>query len=145
MSKAAEGWNAEPSIDLSTLRGARVLFSTLGGERHELGLLMAALCAMGAGANPVCLGPEVPLEDLLHAVERSGAAALALSIVAQPTSEVAPPLAALRAGLPSHVHLWVGGAGSSALALPPGVERLESFEQLEQRVGLLDYEKPSRR
>lgn len=129
----------------TSLRGARVVFSTLGGERHELGLLMAAISAMSAGANPVYLGPEVPLEDLLHAVERSGAAALALSIVAQPASEVAPPLAALRAGLPSPVHLWIGGAGSAALALPPGVERIESFEQFEQRVGLLDYEKPRKR
>jgi DNA-binding transcriptional MerR regulator len=129
----------------TSLRGARIVFSTLGGERHELGLLMAALCAMGAGANPVYLGPEVPVEDQVHAVARSGAAALALSIVAQPSSEVAPPLAALRAGLPSHVHLWVGGAGAATLALPPGVERIESFEQLEQRVGLLGYEKPGAR
>ena len=30
-------------------------------------LLMAALSAMGSGANPVYLGPEVPGEDLLHA------------------------------------------------------------------------------
>jgi DNA-binding transcriptional MerR regulator len=129
----------------TSLRGPRVVFSTLGGERHELGLLMAALAAMGAGANPLYLGPEVPVEDLLHAVERCGAAALALSIVAQPESEVAAPLAALRAGLPSHVHLWIGGAGAAALPLPPGVERIEGFEQLEQRVGLLDYEKAHER
>lgn len=128
-----------------SLRGARVVFSTLGGERHELGLLTAALCAMGAGANPVYLGPEVPVEDLLHAVERSGAAALALSVVAQPAAEVAAPLAALRAGLPSHVHLWIGGSGAEALPLPPGVERIESFEQLEQRVGLLGYEQSHER
>jgi DNA-binding transcriptional MerR regulator len=125
----------------TALRGARVVFSTLAGERHELGLLMAALSAMGAGANPVYLGPELPVEDMLHAVERSGAAALALSVVAAPAGEVAAPLAALRAGLPADVHLWIGGAGAGALTLPPGVERIESFEQLEQRVGLLDFEK----
>jgi DNA-binding transcriptional MerR regulator len=129
----------------TALRGARIVFATLGGERHELGLLMAALSAMGAGANPVYLGPEVPVEDLLHAVERSGAAALALSIVAQPTGEVTGRLAALRAALPPHVHLWVGGTGAAALSLPPGVERIESFEQFEQRVGLLDFEKAQRR
>ena len=124
----------------TALRGARIVFATLAGERHELGLLMAALSAMGAGANPLYLGPELPVEDLLHAVQRSGAAALALSVVAAPASEVAGPLAALRAGLPAHVHLWIGGAGSAALRLPTGVERIESFEQLEQRVGLLDFE-----
>jgi len=129
----------------SALRGARIVFATLAGERHELGVLMAALSSMGAGANPVYLGPEVPVEDLLHAVQRSGAAALALSVVAVPASEVAGPLAALRAGLPAEVHLWVGGAGATALALPPGVEHIESFEQLEQRVGLLDFESSRKR
>lgn len=124
----------------SALRGARIVFATLAGERHELGVLMAALSSMGAGANPIYLGPEVPVEDLLHAVQRADAAALALSLVAAPASEVAGPLAALRAGLPAEVHLWVGGAGAASLPLPPGVERIESFEQLEQRVGLLDFE-----
>jgi MerR family transcriptional regulator, light-induced transcriptional regulator len=125
----------------AALRGARIVFATLAGERHELGLLMAALSAMGAGANPVYLGPEVPVEDLLHAVERSRSAALALSVVAASASEVAASLAALRAGLPADVHLWVGGAGAGRLTLPPGVEHIESFEQLEQRVGLLAFEK----
>jgi len=129
----------------TALRRARIVFATLGGERHELGLLMAALNAMGAGANPVYLGPELPVEDLLHAVERSGAAALALSIVAAPASEVAAHLAALRAGLRPDVHLWVGGTGVRALALPRGVEEIASFDQLEQRVGLPDFERPRRR
>jgi len=126
----------------TALRGARIVFATLAGERHELGLLMAALASMGAGANPLYLGPEVPVEDLLHAVSRSGAAALALSIIAAPASEVAGPLAALRAGLPADVHLWVGGAGARALTLPARVQHIESLEQLEQRVGLLAFEKP---
>ena len=124
----------------TALRGARIVFATLGGERHELGLLMAALTAMGAGANPLYLGPEVPVGDLLHAVSRSGAAAVALSIVAMAASEVAGPLTALRSGLPAGVHLWVGGAGARALTLPAGCELIESFEQLEQRVGLLAFE-----
>ncbi len=124
----------------TALRGARIVFATLVGERHELGLLMAALSAMGAGGNPLYLGPEVPSEDLLHAVSHTGAAAIALSIVAAPASPVAGPLAALRAGLPAHVHLWIGGAGARVLTLPAGVDRIETFEQLEQRVGLLAFE-----
>jgi DNA-binding transcriptional MerR regulator len=124
----------------TALRGARIVFATLAGERHELGLLIAALSSMGAGANPLYLGPEVPIEDLVGAVQHSGAAALALSIVTG-AGEAARPLAALRSELPADVHLWVGGAGSSTLPLPAGVERIEGFEQLEQRVGLLDFEK----
>jgi DNA-binding transcriptional MerR regulator len=128
----------------TALRGARIVFATLEGERHELGLLMAALTSMGAGANALYLGPEVPVEDLLYAVSRSGASALALSIVASPAGDATRRHAALRAGLPADVHLWVGGAGAGALTLPAGALHIESFEQLEQRVGLLDFEKPRR-
>jgi DNA-binding transcriptional MerR regulator len=125
----------------SALLGARVVFATLAGERHELGLLLAALAAMGAGANPVYLGPEVPVPDLLHAVSRSGAAALALSLVTPPRSEQAEALAELRAGLSPETHLWVGGSGSAGLALPARVERLDGIGALEQRVALLAFEK----
>jgi DNA-binding transcriptional MerR regulator len=131
-----------PSV--TALRGPRIVFATLAGEQHELGLLMAALSALGAGANPVYLGPDVPVEDLLYAVSRSRAAAVAISVVAAPASGAAGRLEALRAGLPADVHLWVGGASASALELPTGVERIASFEQLEQRVGLLAFE-PARK
>jgi DNA-binding transcriptional MerR regulator len=134
------GTALQPSA--TALRGARIVFATLPGERHELGLLMAALSATGAAANPVYLGPDVPVDDLLHAVARTGAAALALSIVTAPTHDVAGPLSALRTGLPAHVHLWVGGAGACGLALPSRVEYIENLEQFEQRAGLLAFEKP---
>jgi DNA-binding transcriptional MerR regulator len=124
---------------VAALRGPRVVFATLSGERHELGLLTATLTALGAGANPIYLGPEVPVEELLGAVERSGAAALALSVVTA-GSGLARSIAALRGGLPAEVHLWIGGAGSGEVPVLPGVERIESLEQLEQRVGLLDFE-----
>jgi hypothetical protein len=39
------------------------------------------------------------------------------------------------------VHLWVGGAGACGLALPARVDHIESLEQLEQRAGLLAFEK----
>jgi DNA-binding transcriptional MerR regulator len=124
----------------AALRGARIVFATLAGERHELGLLIAALVAMGAGANPIYLGPEVPVEDLLGAAERCGAAALALSVVTSSSSEAARSLAALRAGLLADVHLWIGGSGAARVVRPPGVECIESLDALEQRVGLLAFE-----
>jgi DNA-binding transcriptional MerR regulator/methylmalonyl-CoA mutase cobalamin-binding subunit len=126
----------------SALRGARIVFGTLTGERHELGLLIAALASMGAGANPVYLGAEVPIEDLLHAVSRCDAAALSISIVAGSPVEVSGLLEALRAELPASVHLWVGGASAGAVTLAPGIDHIESFEQLEQRIGLLAFEPP---
>jgi DNA-binding transcriptional MerR regulator len=124
----------------SSLVGPRIVFATPTGERHELGLLMAALTALGAGANPVYLGVELPVEDLLGAVEDTGAAALALSLVTIPTSQATRTVSALRGGLADAAHLWLGGAGASDIDLPDAAERIESLEELEQRVALLGFE-----
>ncbi len=119
------------------LGGPRVVFSTPSGERHEIGLHIAALTALGAGVLPIFLGPELPVEDLLSAVEGSNASALALSVVTAMPAQVDRTLAALRAGLPSSCELWVGGSGVRNLALPPGTVDLADLDALEQRAALL--------
>ena len=124
----------------TSLLGPRIVFATPTGERHELGLLMAALTALGAGANPVYLGVELPVEDLLSAVEGTSAAALGLSLVTIPSSQATRTVSALRGGLARAVHLWLGGAGAIDIELPDAVEHIESLEDLEQRVALLGLE-----
>jgi len=121
----------------TALLGPRIVFTTLSGERHELGLLMAALTAMGAGANPVYLGPDLPVEDMLGAVERADAAALAVSVVSNPEARENRAFGAIRGGLPAEVRLWVGGAGARSLKLPEGAELIEDLDDLEQSVALL--------
>ena len=121
----------------TALRGPRIVFATLSGERHELGLLMAAQSAMAAGAYPLYLGPDVPAEELVLACAQSGAAALALSLVTPPDDAAATALESLRRELPAGVAIWVGGGGVRALVTGPGVERIASLEQLERRVALL--------
>jgi DNA-binding transcriptional MerR regulator len=121
----------------TSLLGPRIVFASPTGERHELGLLMAALAAAGAGANPLYLGAELPVEDLLGAVEDTDAAALALSLVTVPAAQAARTVSALRGGLAREVHLWLGGAGAREVKLPQGVEHIETLEDLEQRVILL--------
>lgn len=121
----------------TALLGPRILFATPEGERHELGLLMAALAAMGAGGNPLYLGPEVPAGDLVASARRSGAAAVAIGIVTLPAPDAERALQAVRAGLPAAVAVWIGGAGARRIAVPDGVERLEDLEALEHRVALL--------
>ena len=117
--------------------GPRIVFATLGGERHELGLQMAALTAMSAGANPVYLGLEVPVEDLLASVSEVSAQALALGMVSEPGEPVQRSLGALRGGLPEGVALWLGGPGGRGLPEQAGIEVVDSLDQLEQRVALL--------
>jgi DNA-binding transcriptional MerR regulator len=115
----------------------RIVFATPAGERHELGLLIAALTALGAGGSPVYLGPDLPAEELLDAVETASARALAIGIVALPVAEAERAVRTLRAGLPPAVELWVGGSRAPALALPPGVVHVDSLDVLESRVALL--------
>jgi methanogenic corrinoid protein MtbC1 len=124
----------------SSLLGPRIVFGTPTGERHEMGLLMAALTALGAGANPLYLGVELPVEDLLGAVEETGASALALSLVTIPARQAKRTVGALRDGMPDEVHLWLGGPGARDFELPRAVEYLESLADLQQRVALLGFE-----
>jgi len=121
----------------SSILGPRIIFATPTGERHELGALIAALTALGAGASPLYLGIEVPVDDLISAVEESDAVALGLSLVTIPTSQAARAVLALRKGLAGPTRLWLGGSGASAVKLPGGVEHIQALEDLEQRVALL--------
>jgi DNA-binding transcriptional MerR regulator len=114
-----------------------IVFATPPGERHEMGLLIAAVTALGAGGNPLYLGPDLPLDEILGAVKTSGAGALALSIVATAPEAAEQALAAIRAGLPEEVQLWSGGRAARGIELPPACVYIDSLETLEQRVTLL--------
>lgn len=118
-------------------RGPTVLFAAPPGERHELGLLMSAVIALGAGANPLYLGLELPVPDLLDAAHAARVSALALSVVTLPSTEGNAVVKRLRAQLPAGVSLWVGGVGAGALRLPAGAQWLATFEDLQRRVELL--------
>jgi DNA-binding transcriptional MerR regulator len=121
--------------------GPRIVFATPTGERHELGLQSAALTAMGAGAYPIYLGAELPVEELLRATEAANAEVLALSLVTLPADQAGRTLAAVRGGLSDEVQVWIGGAGAAGVARPDGVEWLATLGDLEQQVTLLGFEK----
>jgi len=118
-------------------RGPQVVFATLSGERHELGLLSAALVATGAGCNALYLGTELPLEELIRAVELARAAALTLSLTSLNPGDALRSIRALRGGLAQGVALWLGGRGAAELVLPDGVERVATLDALEEKALLL--------
>lgn len=126
--------------DLAARGGPKIVFATPPGERHELGLQVAALSAMGAGAHPVYLGADLPVEEILAAVARSRATVLALSLVDLSAAQGSRAVSALRAALPESIHLWIGGAAAGAIAPLEGVEHIETLPQLEARVTLLGFE-----
>lgn len=119
-----------------TTAGAPILFATLPGERHELGLLVAAITAAAAGGRVVYLGADLPIEELVHAANVTGAVALALSMVASEAGVARDHVRALREQLPGEVEIWAGGSLASLIEAVPGVTLIESFDTLERSVQL---------
>lgn len=110
--------------------GPRVVFATPTGEQHEFGALIAAITAMGAGADVTYLGADLPADELARAAERVGARAVALGIVGLDPSASRAFLEDLARRLPRGVEVWCGGSGAVDA---PGCEVLE-LEALERRI-----------
>lgn len=101
---------------ISTLRDAdsspRVLLTTLPGEEHSLGLLMAEATLSLYGASCITLGVQTPTQEIVSAVaaHRSDIVVLSFS-EAIPTQQVKTGLQQVRVALPAHISLWAGGSG----------------------------------
>jgi DNA-binding transcriptional MerR regulator len=91
----------------------RIVFATPSGERHELGLLSAALLAASAGYGAVYVGPDLPAADIAHAAATSGARVVMLAL----TTPGVVSRRELRefARLASRVDLWIGGPDAPSL------------------------------
>jgi DNA-binding transcriptional MerR regulator len=107
----------------------RVLLSTLPGEQHGLGLLMAEAACTLEGAESVSLGLQTPVSELVAAVLAKRADVLALSVSAgYPAAALQEAVGSLRRALLPAVELWCGGAGATRLKRPPSGVR--SFNDL---------------
>ena len=102
---------AIPPSDLTP----RVLLTTLPGEEHQLGMLMAHAFLAVEGAQCVSLGTQTPPSDILKAVSAHQVDIVGLSCTAasRPRATHAH-LSWLRASLDRSIELWVGGT----IALP---------------------------
>lgn len=110
-------------------QGPRILMTTVPGEAHGLGLLMAQALFSLEGADCISLGLETPLLDIARAANAYGAGIVALSFsAAYPRRQVAPVLAQLRQALQPEVELWAGGAGVARLDGVAGVRLLPTLD-----------------
>lgn len=98
----------------------RVLLTTLPGEPHTLGLLMAEALMVLEGAACLSLGAETPPEDIAAAarVHRCDIVALSVSGIAPP-DQVLRDLRTVCGLLPADIQLWCGGAGAARLEAGP--------------------------
>lgn len=91
-------------------RGADILLLTLSGERHKLGLLMAACLFHASGCRCRVLNEELPLSEVAPLVAELQVAAVALSFSSHyPTRQAKQDLASLRKQLDPKVKLIAGG------------------------------------
>jgi len=111
--------------------GPRIVFATPPGERHELGLLAAALCAQERGARVTYLGPDLPAAELARAAREQRADAAVLALACADGKPARRQVQEARRALPREVALWIGGAGGSPLAPMEGVRTLADLDALE--------------
>ena len=123
--------------------GPRIVFATPPGERHELGLLAAALCAQDRGARATYLGAELPAPEVVRAAHDVRAEVVVLGIVSLAADAATREILELRSALPAATALWVGGGGAPAAPFPSGVRLLSNLDDLEQQVSLLDAGPPA--
>jgi DNA-binding transcriptional MerR regulator/methylmalonyl-CoA mutase cobalamin-binding subunit len=114
----------------------RVVLTTLPGEGHGLGILMAEAMLALADCECIALGTQTPQQDIVDAVLAHEIEIVALSFAASmPAQAVVNGLAELRAVLPPKVAIWVGGS-SPALRrkLPEGVLNVAGLGPIEDAV-----------
>ena len=122
-------------------RGPGVVFATVSGEQHELGVLMHAAMAASLMLRAYYMGPDVPAEEISDYARRVSACAVAISMVMPNAIGTAlPQLKVLRKNLPSNVEIWIGGAAASSVDpthFPAGALTWPTRGDFEQRVALL--------
>jgi methanogenic corrinoid protein MtbC1 len=110
----------------------RVLLATLPGEEHTLGLLMVSAMLSSHGISTINLGAEVPMDQILHAVEQFHADIVGITFSGSyQYKNIRPHLRELRELLPDDVEIWTGGEGVHRLRkLPIGVTKFRTLEKL---------------
>ncbi len=106
-----------------------ILFATLPGERHRLGLLMAALTYAAKGHRTELLGIDLPVANIASAARTLKAACVAVSLSIQSSGEPTRRLILdLQERLPEGCRLIIGGQGAARTRKVDGVERLMGLD-----------------
>ena len=124
-----------------------VMLTTLPGEEHQLGLLMAQACLAVEGVHCVSLGIQTPAWDIAEAARQRGAHVVGLSFSQALRPKIAlAMLRDLRARLPASVEVWAGGAlwERTQHALD-GVRFVSRLEQIRSLLGAYREQHASRK
>jgi DNA-binding transcriptional MerR regulator/methylmalonyl-CoA mutase cobalamin-binding subunit len=116
----------------------RLLFATPSGERHEFGILAAAMLAAAGGLGVVYVGADVPARLIVDSAARSGVDVVVLGVMYSGTSrEFRKQVDYVIDHLPGRIELWVGGPLPSEIGRTIGgrqIVRLPDFDALERQL-----------
>ena len=109
--------------------GPNILFASLPGEKHFLGLHMAATIVALYGFRVIFLGPHTPLLDLQACTWQSDSKAIMLSISATSDHEnMSQKIIQLRKNLSPNIQIIVGGRGAPHHL--EGITVMQSLQEL---------------
>ena len=104
-----------------TEQAETIVLTTPASERHEFGLLLAALVAATRGWRVVYLGSDLPASEIARALRLTGSRFLALSLICD-HPDIENEFEAIANHLPAGTRVWIGGG--EALARRDLVHRL---------------------
>jgi DNA-binding transcriptional MerR regulator/methylmalonyl-CoA mutase cobalamin-binding subunit len=94
-----------------------VLLATPSGERHEFGLLLAALHVLESGLGVCYLGVDLPVDQVRDAARRASVGVVGMGVVDSGNrARAVADLRWLEAAVPPATELWLGGADADAVA-----------------------------
>ncbi len=103
----------------------RLMFATPAGDRHEIGILGAAMLAASSGLGVAYLGPDLPAGEIVAAAKATGARVVVLGLTTAPEGKsIERELRALARGLPADIEVWAGGRGAERHAAALGARGL---------------------
>ena len=117
-------------------RAPRLLLTTVPGEAHGLGLLMAEAMLTLEACRCLSLGTQTPLADIVAAAAAHRIDVVALSFSQSlSAAQALPALAELRARLPGSVTIWAGGGSAALRGLRvPGIRVLTGLEEVSEAI-----------
>lgn len=109
----------------------KIVFLTLSGERHKLGLLLSAALFHRQGLDCHLVLEELPVAEAITMVELVAADAVALSFSLHTTPRQAKKnLVSLRKTLPNHISIIAGGAALRDGLHLPGISVCTDLKQI---------------
>jgi DNA-binding transcriptional MerR regulator/methylmalonyl-CoA mutase cobalamin-binding subunit len=109
-----------------------ILLTTLPGEAHQLGLLMAHACLALEGVRCISLGVQTPIGDIVQAARQHGTEVVGLSFSEALRLKTARTmLQELRMQLPQSIEIWAGGTlWAGTRHVPPGIRLVSHLERI---------------